>query len=933
MTDNYKYYKILFELSPDPILLIKDGVFVDCNAAAISIMKCKNKEQLLNLSPSEISPYKQPDGLESFKKAQDMVNEVKKNGNTNFEWLHRTIDETELLVEVFLSGIKVNEEELLYVRWKNLSDKKELEYQLEYSRKRFVEVAMTSTDWVWEVNKDGIYTFITPRVKDFLGFSDTEIIGQTPFDTMTKKEATRVGKIFLDYVSKEAPFKDLENINIHKDGREIVLHTSGVPIYDFNGDFAGYRGTDRDVTAMSNLLLELKEKQEDLKEAQKLSHIGHWELNLENGSLYWSDEVYRIFGLQAQEFGATYESFLEHIHPDDHKLVNDTYSESVTTKEPYFITHRVITKQNELRYVEERCSHKLDNDGNVIKSIGTVHDITQRIMYEKRLELASNVFKYSTDSIVITDEDNKIVSINESFSKLTGYKENEVIGNNPKVLSSGWGDKEFYTSMWKDIVENGLWQGEIWDRKKSGEIYAAFQSIICIKDKDDNITNYIGISHNITEAKEREQKIQELAYYDFLTKLPNRKLFEQEVESFIKSSHYSNKKFALLFLDLDNFKWVNDSLGHRFGDKVLIEISKTLSSIISEDSIVARLGGDEFVILEPFDDTLSVSKLATEIIDSVKNILIIDNKEIKLGWSIGISLFPQNANSYSSLLQSSDTAMYEAKEKGKNNFKFFSDDMNKSAKERFEIDTRLRKAIDNSCFTLNYQPKISLKSKKITGVEALIRWNDEELGFVPPDKFIPIAEESGHIYDIGIWVLKEALNAFEVMKKHQEISIAINISSKQLENMNFYDDVVNIITESGINPKKIEFEITETSIMDNIHNVIPILNKIKDLGIRISIDDFGTGYSSMVYLKKLPIDTIKIDREFVMELEKDEEDKAIVKTILALSNALHLQTIAEGVEKKEHIEILEEMGCDICQGYYYSKPLELEKLLEFIKLN
>lgn len=924
-------FKKIFELSPDPILIIKDNIFIDCNNAAVSIMKCETKEQLLQINPSSISPKVQPDGRNSSERGQELFEEVDTFGVAQFEWVHLKSDGSELFVEVTLTRIELENEKLLYVEWKNLNDKRELELQLKETRKRFIEMANTSTDWIWEIDINGVYTFVSPRVKDFLGYSDKEIIGKTPFDTMRKKEASRVNKIFINYILKHLPFKDLENVNIHKDGHEVVLQTSGVPIFDTDGNFSGYRGTDREISDIKNLLKHLEESKENLKEAQKLSNIGHWELDLVHNSLYWSDEVYRIFGLEPQEFDATYESFLNHIHPDDHDLVNNAYSNSLADKSSYNIEHRVLTKQGKLKYVEERCIHKYDEDGNAVKSIGTVHDITQRVENDKELQLASNVFKYSTDAIVITDSNNKILSVNEAYEELTQYSLGEVLGKDPKVISSGWGDKKFYKKMWNDISEKGLWYGEIWDRKKSGDVYAAYQSIISVTDKDNKVINYIAISHDITEAKSKENTIHELAYCDFLTKLPNRKLFEQEVEAYIKSSHYSNKKFAILFLDLDNFKWVNDSLGHRFGDQVLVEMSKKLHSLIPEDSIVARLGGDEFVILAPYKNSLNISQLATKIIQSVKDHIVIDEKEINVGWSIGISLFPENACTYTLLLQNADTAMYEAKAKGKNNFQFFANEMNLFAQERLKIDTRLKHAVSNSLFTLNFQPKYSYSKNKTKGVEALIRWNDEELGFVPPDKFIPIAEESGYIYDIGLWVLKESIKALQVIHKvDNEITMAINVSGKQLESDKFYDDVIEIIQKTDVETSMLEFEITETSIMNDIESIIPILNKIKKLGIKISIDDFGTGYSSMAYLKKLPIDTLKIDREFVMHLEKDEEDLAIVEATIALSRAFKLSTVAEGVEKIEHKEILKKLGCDFFQGYYYSKPLDLDSLIEFI---
>ena len=605
-----------------------------------------------------------------------------------------------------------------------------------------------------------------------------------------------------------------------------------------------YSSADIDISTIKNLI-------RNLNEAQEIAKIGHWKLELNTNELFWSDETYRIFGLKLNEIKPSYENFFTFVHEEDRSIVNDAYMKSLEDKKPYRIIHRIITKDKKLKYVEERCVHKLDEDGNVIKSIGTVHDITETIEHEKELEIAANVFKYSSDGIVITDKNNKIVSVNRSFEKLTGYSTEEIIGKDPKFLGSGWGNKEFYKEMWNSLVKSDLWSDELWDRRKDGSLYAIEQTIICVRDKNQEIINYIGMSRDITEAKNREEKIHQLAFYDFLTKLPNANLFKQEVETYIKSAHYNGEAFAVLFLDLDNFKWVNDSLGHQNGDLLLIEIAAKLKDIISTDSILSRLGGDEFVILTPYENLLTISQLANTILSSVKDPITIQNREVNVGWSIGISLYPQNGDNYSDLLKNADAAMYEAKNSGKNSFKYFNDMMNKDALYRLELDTKLRHAIASKSFFLNYQPKYSFVEKRTIGVEALIRWIDKDLGFVAPDKFIPIAEESNYINDIGSWVIKQALSDLKIInsKLTSPISISINVSGKQLDDPSFYDEVKSLLLESEVDTSLIEFEITETSIMQNIDSVAEVLKKIKKLGVKISIDDFGTGYSSMAYLK------------------------------------------------------------------------------------
>jgi len=807
----------------------------------------------------------------------------------------------------------------------DITHHKTLQEDLEESKDKLTTLLEASSDWIWEIDTNGIFTFVSDRVKDFLGYEVDEIVGKNSFSTMPQDEAKRVEKFYNKLLEERKPFKDFENINIHKDSSLVTLQTTGFPLYDKENNFIGYRGVDRDVTNIKSLI-------KNLNEAQAIAKVGHWKLDYATNELFWSEEVFRIFGLAPSEIEPSYKDFFNYVYEEDYRLVSDAYTKSLEDKKPYSITHRIITKDKKLKYIEQRCIHTLDIDGNIIRSIGTIHDITKRIEYEKELEIASIVFKHSSDGILISDKNNKIISVNKSFEKLTGYSKEEILGKDPKLLSSGWGDNEFYKDMWSSLLEHDFWSNNLRDRNKDGSVYEVEQSIICVRDKNQQIVNFIAISHDITEAKDSESKIHQLAFYDFLTKLPNEKLFKQEVETYLKSSHYNSEEFAILFLDLDNFKWVNDSLGHQVGDLVLIEMAQKLKSIISEDSILSRLGGDEFIILAPYENLLSISQLANAILETVKDPIKIQDREVNVGWSVGISLYPQNGKKYNDLLKNADAAMYEAKNKGKNTFRYFNDAMNQDAIYRLELDTKLRHAIANNSFFLNYQPKYSYTEHKTIGVEALIRWIDKDFGFIPPDKFIPIAEESNYINKIGSLVIKQALHDLKIINQKLSfpITISINVSANQLDDENFYNEVKELLHKSGVEPSLIEFEITETSIMQNIQSVIEILNKIKKLGIKLSIDDFGTGYSSMSYLKKLPIDTLKIDREFVRELEKDDDSKSIVNAIMALAKSLNLKTVAEGVENEEQSEILRTIECDMLQGYLYSKPLSLDDLVEFL---
>lgn len=669
-----------------------------------------------------------------------------------------------------------------------------------------------------------------------------------------------------------------------------------------------------------------------LKQAQAMANIGHWELDLINNSLYWSDEVYRIFGLQPQEFEATYEAFLNHVHPDDVDVVNNAYTTSLKEKHGYRIEHRIIKKNGEIGFVEERCEHEFDANGNPIRSIGTVHDITRRKNAENELILASAVFEKMSDGVLITDAKQRIITVNSAFSKISGYSSKEVIGKTPNIFSSGWHNNTFYQSLWSDINANGQWSGEIVDRKKNGELYTSESNIIALYDRNGVLTNYISITNDISEKKQKESLIHNLAYFDVLTKLPNRALFQERVVSKIPALQRSSKRIAIFFIDMDNFKNINDTFGHLMGDKFLIEVSKSMKSLLREEDTLARLGGDEFtVILEDIESISAVAHVADKIIERFKQPVVIDNKDFYTGASIGISIYPDDGITYDDLVKAADTAMYQVKEFGKNGYKFYTPAMNEKVTKRMLIENDLHHAIAKNELFLEYQPKIDLKTNSVYGMEALIRWNHQSKGLIRPDEFIGISEETSQILQIGLWVAKQAIMDTKALHDEgREVIVSINVSSKQLGDSSFVDSICTIADEAGLDKSYIELEITESHIMKNVDKTLSILNALYERGFAISIDDFGTGYSSLNYLKKLPAKTIKIDRSFVLDIDKNEHDRSIVGAIVAMAKSLGKDVIAEGSETKEHIETLYELKCCKVQGYYFSKPLKIDKFREFI---
>lgn len=774
------------------------------------------------------------------------------------------------------------------------------------------------------------YLFANDAYAALVGIESSSIIGKNDLDFFPKEIAEKYRADDANLVKNKKAIDITESIIV--DGNHKIVRTIKKPLY-LDGEVIAILGIFWDVTALKEEREHLKKLEYGLNKAQQLANIGHWELNLVTNILFWSDEVYRIFGLKPQEFGATYEAFLGHIHPDDIELVNSSYMDAVTQKRPYHVIHRIIRKDGKAGFVEERGEHEFDEHNNVIRSIGTVQDITQQKITQNELMLASEVIGKMSDGVVITDASQKILKVNEAFLKLTGYKPEDLAGLTPSVLSSGWHDDEFYKKMWDEITLHGHWNGEIFDRKKNGEMYIAETSIMTLHDDEGILTNYISITSDITKKREQEKLIHNLAYFDPLTDLPNRVLFEERVASRIPFLKRNHKKMAILFLDMDNFKNVNDTLGHVIGDKFLIAVAKIIKGTLREQDTLARLGGDEFtIILEDIESIMDVGPIAEKIIGAFHSPISIEENRLYTGVSLGISIYPDDGESYEELIKAADTAMYQVKESGKNNFKFYTQSMNEKITERMLIENNLRDAIKNNELFLAYQPKINLDTKSVYGMEALIRWEHPELGLVRPDKFIGVSEETGQIYEIGLWVAKQAfIDTKALHEAGNMLTVSINVSSKQLENKSFIDNICAIVDEIGINIKYVELEITESHIMKNIDYALSILNDLHVRGFKLSIDDFGTGYSSLSYLKKLPVQTIKIDRSFVLDIEKDEDDRAIVATIIAMAKALGKDVIAEGSETQAHIDALKLLHCSNVQGYFFSKPIPIDDFKKFIR--
>ncbi len=555
------------------------------------------------------------------------------------------------------------------------------------------------------------------------------------------------------------------------------------------------------------------------------------------------------------------------------------------------------------------------------------------------LRLAATAFD-AQEAMFITDANATIQRVNKAFTAVTGYTEEEVVGKNPRILKSNRHDKAFYKKLWQALEEQGYWRGEIWNRRKNGEIYPEWQTITSVKNEKGEVTHYISSFQDMTEYKLAEARIERLAYYDSLTGLPNRTLLLDRLQHELNLTRRNNKHGALLFLDLDRFKTINDALGHSIGDALLSQVAERIAQQVRNVDTVARLGGDEFVVLlAQLSDSADEAGFAAQVVaEKIRAALCkpyrLQDHEYQFTPSIGIALFPENNDTVDDVLKHADASMYLAKSHGGNAIRFYKPDMQVAADERLALEKDLRRAIANDELELYYQPQVDQKGR-IIGAEALIRWHHPERGTVSPHTFIPLAEETGQVLELGHWVMR---HAFEQIRRWHDSGLcqlgptfAINVSPRQFHQSDFVPQVTRLIKEAGIAPESLKLEITENIVMADVEDTIQKMEELRRLGVVFSIDDFGTGYSSLAYLKQLPLSQIKIDRSFVLDITSDPNDAMIVETIISMARHMNLDVLAEGVETAGQLSYLQQQGCYSYQGFYFSKPLpagEFQKLLE-----
>ncbi|NVJ93635.1 MAG: EAL domain-containing protein [Methylocystaceae bacterium] len=698
-----------------------------------------------------------------------------------------------------------------------------------------------------------------------------------------------------------------------KDGQRDIFYQPG-PIYEFNEVGA----------VVSNMVTHLSEQGKYIADlvGSANSPIIAWD-EKRKISLF-NKAVEDVLGMNLKTVSNMDDVLKRQKNPVAKKAYEDSFKGIATSS-----LETRISLKGRVRYIIWNLTPIRDTSQKVIGGVCQGQDITERRLAERRLRLSSKVFDSTAEAIMITDEKGLIIDVNTAFTDITGYNREDVIGQNPRMMKSGRHSQAFYEDMWQELQERGIWRGEIWDRRKNGEEFPKMLSISAARNESGRLVNYVAVFSDITGQKENENKLEQLAHFDPLTGLPNRVLFQDRLYSALARAKREKEHMAVLFVDLDRFKQINDSFGHRMGDLLLKEVSRRLQHSMREIDTVARLSGDEFtVILTDIVSNEDIEMVASRIVKSVGAPYFFEGHELFVSASVGISVYPLDGDSSEDLMRHADVAMYQAKEKGRNNYQFFDFSMNENAVNKMSLANQLRIALNRNLVVPHYQLKIDSRTGTPVGVEALARWFDDYGKAISPVEFIPVAEENGLIIKLGTSIIQSACVQARMWCDMQFDfgTIAINLSAQQFRDQNLLANIQEALEDNRVSPNQLELEVTENMMVEDVEGAINILNAIKEMGLKISIDDFGTGYSSLSYLKRFPVDTLKIDRSFIRDLTRDNDDAAIVSAIVSLAHELNIKVVAEGVENMEQVEFLKSINCNIVQGFLYAKPCEGGKI-------
>ena len=809
---------------------------------------------------------------------------------------------------------------------------------LQESELRFRTVANYTHDWEYWQGADQQILYMSPSCQRVTGYRSEEFVADPGLlERIVHPDDLHLMAAHLHQADGLCGDEPVEFRILRRDASVRWISHVCQAVYDDDGHYNGRRVANRDVTERKLADEEKRVSEEQLMSFYESDLVGLTVTSPDKGWIRINHYLCRMLAYSEAELRLM--TWAQLTHPDDLAADEAQFSRLLANEiDGYSLEKRFISRSGRVIPTElvVRCIRK--PDGSVDYITAMIEDISKRKQAEDELRIAATAFE-SQEGMMVTDANNVILRVNREFTEITGYQPEEAIGRTPSLLGSGAHSAAYFAEMWTAINETGAWVGEMMNRLKNGEVHPHHVTVTAVKDRNGQITNYVAALTDITLRKAAEQQIEALAFYDPLTGLPNRRLLLDRIRQAIAAMARSGERGALLFLDLDHFKTVNDTLGHALGDLLLKQVAKRLSTSVREGDTVSRLGGDEFVLMleglseEALDAAAQAEAIANKILLALDEPHQLGQHERHSSASIGIILFHGRKQNEEDLLKHADIAMFQAKKAGRNTLRFFDPEMQASIAERASLEAQLRKALERDEFELHYQIQVDASLRPF-GAEALIRWRHPQRGLLSPLLFIPLAEETGLILPIGQWVIEAAcaqLKLWQQDARARDLILAVNVSAKQFHQPGFAAQVQTALTHYAINPQRLKLELTESMLQDNLESTIATMHALRQAGIRFSLDDFGTGYSSLQYLKRLPLDQLKIDRSFVRDIVSDAHDRSIVRTIIAMARSLDLDVIAEGVETEEQRQLLLDKGCSYFQGYLISKPVpvdEFEALLD-----
>ncbi len=947
-------FRCLFEHANDSIFIIdpQSRRFLDANENAAKRLGY-TKDELLQLTIDDI------DHPQSAARNADILAELRTSGNIVFEHVHIRKDGTHMPVEISSCLIHDGNREVIQGIVRDITQRKQAEQENLRVQRELERLVKNRTAELSESERllrdlyenapatylsvdlaDGAILRYNKALIELLGYQTDELQTMNFFDCFADApDGLAQARRLLQQIRYGHSVQAMEAQMKRKDGELPWVTISAAPKTNTADGAKEVRITVIDISDHKLAEENLRHSEARIRHLLESISEGVLGVDLKGRCKFANPAALRLLRYHdaTQLIGASLHATIHHTRRDGSQCPDEECQiyESFRKDKSVYVDDEILWRADGTSFDVEYHSNPIYVDQKVVGSVVTFVDITQRKLAEDKLRQSATVFENTDEGIIVASAERKIVAVNGAFTRISGYRAAEVLGETPNFLQSGVHDKDFYRKLWARLEKNGQWRGEIWNRRKNGEIYPAWENISVVKDEVGRITNYVSIFSDISAIKESEKRLSHLAHHDALTGLANRLMLTANLDQILEWAKRHGQKVALLYLDLDRFKIINDTLGHAYGDQLLRAVAARLRQCVRAEDTVARLGGDEFtIILVEITNAEDAAKIAKKINSKLAKPIPVNEQELVTSASIGISIYPDDASNRHDLLKAADTAMYHAKERGRNTFRFYTAELTTKAFEHLSLERGLRRALNNDEFELYYQPQVALDSGKIVGVEALIRWRHPKRGLLAPSSFIPVAEETGLINPIGEWVFRTACAEAKTWRAQglPAVRLAINLSERQILSESSLERIHTMLHDLGLKPGmvQLDLEITER-VLKIAEQSVDTLSHLKSWGIMLAIDDFGTGYSSLSRLKQLPIDTLKIDRSFVRNIPHDRDDQAIVKAIIAMGHGLSLNVIAEGAEREDQLAFLHAHGCDELQGFLFSKPVPAKTMRRLLK--